>query len=175
MNKLRLVLVLALLAYLSYPQFVLADCYAVYSSADNAYTYARKGHNSDNLDDIHYYARKTMYAAEEAMSAAEICGCYDARSYAEDAYDHARSAYGSDDLDEALYHMRKAKSEVIGKLIVGGGPPGAGNGQHAEPLRRLPGAGSCGAPAWVGSFRLEASDRRAETRRTTDRQKAGTQ
>src|SRR4030042_4151450 len=87
---------------------------------------------------------------------------------AEDGIRDARSAYGSDDLDEALYHMRKAKSEVIGKLIVGGGPPGAGNGQHAEPLRRLPGAGSCGAPAWVGSFRLEASDRRAGARRTTE-------
>jgi len=110
MKKARLVFGIALLVYLSYPPFVLADCSDAYSSADNAYSYARSGNNSDDLDDVHYYARKTMYAAEEAMSAAEICGCDNARSYAEDAYDHARKAYRSDDFEEATYYMRKAKS-----------------------------------------------------------------
>ena len=62
-----------------------------------------------------------------------------------------------------------------GKLEVGVGPPGDRNGQHTERSRRLPGASSCGTPAWVGRFRLGASDRRPEHRRTTDGQKTGTE
>ena len=56
----------------------------------------KKGYNSDNIDDVHRYAKKTMNAAEE-------CRC-------EDAYIYARKAYRSDDLDEATNYMRKAKS-----------------------------------------------------------------
>jgi hypothetical protein len=70
-------------------QLAFADC-------SDAYSYAKKGYNSDNIDDVHRYAKKAMNAAEE-------CRC-------EDAYGYARKAYRSDDLDEATNYMRKAKS-----------------------------------------------------------------
>src|SRR4030043_99363 len=73
-NKTRLVLGLILLAYLLFPQFVLANCSNAYSCADDAYSYAKKVYHSENLHDVHYYAEKTMSAAEDTMSAAKQCG-----------------------------------------------------------------------------------------------------
>src|SRR4030043_2353064 len=70
-NKTRLVLGLILLAYLLFPQFLLANCSDAYSWADDAYSYASKVYYSENLHDVHSYAGKTMSAAEEAISEAE--------------------------------------------------------------------------------------------------------
>ncbi len=109
-NKTRLGLGLILLAYLLFPRFVLANCSSAYSCADDAYSYAKKVYNSENLHDVHYYAGKAMSAAEDAMTEAKECGCDDAYSSAEDAYSYARKAYQSDYLYEALYYMRKAMS-----------------------------------------------------------------
>ena len=99
-----------MLAYLLFPQFVLANCSNAYSCADDAYSYAKKVYHSENLHDVHYYAGKTMSAAEDAMSEAKECGCDDAYSSAKDAYSYARKAYQSDYLYEALAYMRKAMS-----------------------------------------------------------------
>lgn len=99
-----------LLGQLLFPHLVMADCSDAYSYAEDAYSYARKGYNSDNLDDIHYYAKKTMSAADDAMSAAEECDCDDAHSSADDAYSYARKAYQSDDFDDALQYIRRAMS-----------------------------------------------------------------
>jgi hypothetical protein len=87
-----------------------ADCSDAYSYADEAYSDARKGYNSDNLDDAQHYARKARSAAEAAMSAAYDCGCEDASINADDAYTYASRAYNSDDLDEALDYLRRARS-----------------------------------------------------------------
>ncbi len=106
----RLVFGLILLAYLLSPQFVLANCSNAYSCADDAYLYARKVSRSENIHDVHYYAGKTMSAAEDAMSEAKKCGCDDAYSSAKDTYSYARKAYQSNYLHEALYYIRKAMS-----------------------------------------------------------------
>ena len=87
-----------------------ADCSTAYSSAEYAYTYAKRGYNSDNLDDVRYYARKVKSAADEAMSEAGNCSCDDAHSNADYAYTNAKRAYNSEDLDDALNYMRRAKS-----------------------------------------------------------------
>jgi tetratricopeptide (TPR) repeat protein len=111
MNEIiRYSLVVMLFGYLLFPQVILADCSDAYSYADDAHSYTKKGYNSDNLDDVHYYAKRATSAAEDAMSAAEDCGCDDAYSYADDTYSYARKAYRSDDFDEAIDYMRKAKS-----------------------------------------------------------------
>ena len=110
MNRTRLILGIMLLACLFFPQFVLANCSAAYSWADDAYSYARKVYKSENLHDIHYYAEKTMSAAEEAMSEAKKCGCNDAYSSAKDVYGYAQKAYQTNYLHEALFYMRKAMS-----------------------------------------------------------------
>ena len=89
-----------------------ADCSDAYSCADDAYTQAKRGYNSNNLDDAHYYARKAMSAAEDAMSTAGECGCDDAYSAAEEAYDYAKRAFRSDDYDVAINYLRKAKSSA---------------------------------------------------------------
>jgi len=89
-----------------------ADCSDVYFYADNAYTQAKRGYNSDNLGEAHYYAKKTMSAAKDAMSAAEIFGCDDAYSATEEAHDYAKKAYRSDNYDDAIDYLRKAKSSA---------------------------------------------------------------
>lgn len=89
-----------------------ADCSDAYSYADEAYTQAKRGYNSDNLDDVQYYAKRAMSATENAMSAAEECGCDDAYSAADEAYDYANKAYRSDDYDDAIDYLRKAKSSA---------------------------------------------------------------
>ena len=66
-----------LLALIAIPAYS-ADCSDGYSYADDAYTQAKRGYNSDNLEDAEYYAKKTMSDAEDAMSAADDCGCEDA-------------------------------------------------------------------------------------------------
>ena len=104
--------------YLLFPQFVLANCSAAYSCADDAYSYAKKVYYSENLHDVHYYAGKTMSAAEDAMSEAKKCGCDDAYSSAEDAYRYARKAYQSDYLYEALYYMREAMSAADNAMFA---------------------------------------------------------
>ena len=97
--------------FISAPVFS-ADCSEAYSDADDAYTYARRGLNSDSLDDAVYYAKKAMSDAEDAMYAAEDSGCDDAYSSAEDAYSYARKAYYSGEYDATIYYLRKAKSSA---------------------------------------------------------------
>lgn len=110
--KIKLISAISILtAFIATPAFS-ADCSDAYSYADDAYTQAKRGYNSDNLDDAEYYAKKAMSDAEDAMSAAEDCGCDDAYSAANDAYGYARKAYRSGDYDDAINYLRKAKSSA---------------------------------------------------------------
>lgn len=107
----RIVALSLVLLFMAVPAYS-ADCSDAYSYADDAYTQAKRGYNSDNLDDAEYYAKKAMLAAEGAMSAAEDCGCDDAYSAADDAYRYARNAYLSGDYDDAIDYLRRAKSSA---------------------------------------------------------------
>ena len=91
---------------------VIADCSDAYSYADDAYTQAKRGYNSDNIDDAQYYAKKVMSDAEDAMYSAEDCGCDDSYSSADDIYSYARKAYRSDVYSDAIYYLKKAKSSA---------------------------------------------------------------
>jgi len=96
------------------------------SYANDAYSYAKKAYNSDNLDDAQYYAKKAMNSADDAIdeagnaqSYASDCGCDDGISYAsnaesnaDDAYSYAKKAYNSDTIEDAQYYARKAKSSA---------------------------------------------------------------
>ena len=46
----------------------------VQSTADDAYLYAKKAYNSDNLDDVQYYANKAKRSADDAKSSASYGG-----------------------------------------------------------------------------------------------------
>ena len=94
------------------PSVYAGDCSSALSSADDAYTYARRGYNASALDELQDYARKAMYAAEEAESEANDCGCEQAASEASDAYGYARRAYREDDFDYAQTYMRRARSSA---------------------------------------------------------------
>ena len=146
MQKTMLILFLILLV----AQNTNAQCYDyldeienAYSSAsdanayaDDAYSFARKAYYADNLDDIQYYAKKAMSAAEDIQSSASDaesyainaetyaagCNCSygeyyasetysaasDASTYADEIYSNARKAYNSDNLDDAQYYAKKA-------------------------------------------------------------------
>ena len=99
------------MSFMAFPAYS-ADCSDAHSYADEAYTQAKRGHNSDNLEDAEYYAKKAMSAAEDAMSAAEDCGCDDSYSAADDAYSYAIKAYRSGDYDDAIDYLRRAKSSA---------------------------------------------------------------
>jgi len=75
-----------------------AQCDDAYSAADDAYSYARRGYRSGDLDDIQRYAKRAMNSAEEAMSYADDCDCDDAESYIRKAMRSADDAmsYASD-------------------------------------------------------------------------------
>ena len=92
------------------PPVFAGDCSSALSSADDAYTYARRGYNASDLNELQYYARKAMYAAEEAEGEANDCGCEQAASEASDAYGYARRAYREDDFDNAQSYIRRARS-----------------------------------------------------------------
>lgn len=110
--KLKLISTISLmLAFITVPAYSV-DCLDAYSYADDSYTQAKRGYNSDNLDDAEYYAKKSMSAAEDAMLAAEDCGCDDAYSAASDAYSYARKADQVGDYDDAVEYLRKAKSSA---------------------------------------------------------------
>jgi len=104
--------------FLLVAQFAAADSRDIYFSADEAYSYARRAYNSDNLDDLQYYARKAMYAAEEAISASVKIRAHYAEGCAQEVYNFARKAYRSDDFDEAQYYMQKCKSYAQDLMIA---------------------------------------------------------
>jgi hypothetical protein len=89
-----------------------ADCSSASSSADDAYTYSRRGYNASDLSELHYYAKKAMNAAEEAESEANDCGCEQAASEASDAYSYARRAYRENNFDYAQSYIRRARSSA---------------------------------------------------------------
>lgn len=93
-----------------------ADCSDAYSYFDDAYTYVRRGLNSDSLDDLIYYARKAMLQSEEGMSASSDCQCPNAYSEGEYAYSYSRKAYRASDYEEAIYFLRKAKSAIANAI-----------------------------------------------------------
>ena len=86
------------------------DCSEAYSSADDAYTYARRGYNASDLEEVHENARRAMSAADDAMSSSEDCECDDAYSAADDAHTYAKRAFNAEEFDVAVDYMRKAKS-----------------------------------------------------------------
>jgi hypothetical protein len=100
---------LVICLFATVPELVLADRYVVYSNCNDAYTYARRGYNSDDLDDIHAYAKRAMNAAEDAMNAAAECQCRNAYEYASEIYKFARMAYRSNEVYEAQGYLRRAK------------------------------------------------------------------
>jgi hypothetical protein len=85
------------------------DCSNAYSAADDAYSYCKKAYNSDNLDNLRYYAKKAKNAFDDAMSYSDDCGCDDAYSQADDGYSDAKKAYNSDNLEDGQYYIKKAK------------------------------------------------------------------
>lgn len=107
----RIAIISALLSSMTTPAYS-GGCSDAYSYADDAYTQAKRGYDSENLDDAEYYAKKAMSDAEEAASAADDCGCDDAYSAADDAYSYARKAYRSGDFDDAINYLRRAKSSA---------------------------------------------------------------
>lgn len=50
------------------------DCYDAYSSADDAYTYAKRAYRETDFDSAQYQIRRAKNAADEAMSNADDCG-----------------------------------------------------------------------------------------------------
>lgn len=89
-----------------------ADCSDAYSNTDDAYNYAKKAYQASSFNELRYYSKKAMSAADDAMSAADDCGCNDAQSNADDTYSYARKAYRSDDFDSAMSYVRRAKSSA---------------------------------------------------------------
>ena len=92
-------------------QFASADAHQVYLAADEAYSYARRACNADGLEDVQYYAKRTMNAVESVLFIAVSDSGY-VRTLAQYVYDLARKAYRSGDFDDAIYYMRKAKSSA---------------------------------------------------------------
>ena len=107
MNALSLSL---LLLIFSLPVSAYADCYEAEALSADAYSYARRAYNSDDLDSCQTYARRARNAAADAESEASYCSCYDAEALSADAYSYARRAYNSDDLDSCQTYARRAMS-----------------------------------------------------------------
>jgi hypothetical protein len=84
------------------------DCSDAKSAASYGYDYARKAYNSDNLEDIEYYAKKAMNEFESSMSYASDCGCDDANYAADEAYSNARKAYNAETVEDGEYYAKKA-------------------------------------------------------------------
>lgn len=49
------------------------DCNDAESSASDAYFYGKKSYESDELEDVQYYAKKAMHSAEKITFEAEDC------------------------------------------------------------------------------------------------------
>lgn len=96
------------IAILALPLTANADCTDAESSADDAYTYARRALQETTFDNAQSLMRRARNAAEEAQSEAEECGCEDAESYADDAYTNARRAYNASNLRELRYYATRA-------------------------------------------------------------------
>ena len=62
-----------LLLMLSLPVSAYADCYDAEALSADAYSYARRAYNSDDLDSCQTYARRARNAAAEAESEASYC------------------------------------------------------------------------------------------------------
>jgi hypothetical protein len=58
---------------MTYAQDDDCDCDNAHSAADDGYSYAKKGYNSDDWDDIKNYAKKAKNSADDAMSYANDC------------------------------------------------------------------------------------------------------
>ena len=98
---------------LSLVSYLQADCSDAESSGSDIYYYAKKGLSTNNLDDAKRYAKKAMYAAEDAERSASDCSCSNSsntESYASDAYHYARKAYKASNLSDCHRYLKKAKS-----------------------------------------------------------------
>lgn len=93
-------------------EIVNKDCSDTHSSADDAYTYARRAYNADDYDEVKSYLKKAMNSFEDAMSKAEECKCDNAYSSADDGYTYAKRGYNSDDFEEMKDYARKAKNSA---------------------------------------------------------------
>jgi len=98
---------------LSLVSYLQADCSDAESSASDIYYYAKKGLSTDSLDDAKKYAKKAMYAAEDAESSASDCSCPNSsntESYSSDAYHYAKKAYKASNRSDCHRYLKKAKS-----------------------------------------------------------------
>jgi hypothetical protein len=90
------------------PFAAFADCGDAESSAEEAYSYARRALREDDFDSAQDLMRRARNAADDARSYAADCDCDDAESSAEDAYTYARRAYNATDLDELHMYAKRA-------------------------------------------------------------------
>jgi len=58
---------------MTYAQDDDCNCDEAYSAAYDGYSYAKKGYNSDDWDDVKNYAKKAKNSADDAMSYANDC------------------------------------------------------------------------------------------------------
>ena len=84
-----------------------AACYEAISNGDDAYRYARRAYAETSLDAAQSHVRKARNAADDAKSAAELCGCNEAAQNFDDAYTYARRAYRSSDLSDLKFNARR--------------------------------------------------------------------
>jgi len=103
----RSALTLIVVGILCAPQLALADCSDAESSADDAYSYARRAYNEDDFDTAQFLIRMARNAAEDTISYAQECGCDDAESAADDASSYADQADNASDLDELHDYARQ--------------------------------------------------------------------
>jgi len=113
-RKIVVQLVLILPALILLPLSALADCSDAESSADDAYTYARRALSETDFDYAQSLVRRARNSAEEARTEAEGCECDDAASYADDAYTNARRGYNSSNLRELRYYAERAMKAADG-------------------------------------------------------------
>lgn len=95
------------LLFISLPAYS-GNCADAYAYAEKVYTYAKRGSDSDDLDDAVYNAKRAMSAAEDAMSESQKCSCYDAYNAVADAFKSSEKAFHSRDINTAVYDLRKA-------------------------------------------------------------------
>lgn len=87
--------------------------------ANSAYSYYKKSYNSDNIEDIQYFAKKGMNESLLAKNEAENCHCDEIVRAANEAYTFGKKTYDSENIEDAKLYVKKALNstqEIISNI-----------------------------------------------------------
>lgn len=92
------------------------NCSDAYSDVNYAYSHVKSAYNSNNIDHLKHYSKRSLEAFERAKLKLEACKCQESYNFAYDALDLLSHVEASKTFEDGRYYVKNARD--IAKNVI---------------------------------------------------------